>query len=34
MKKTKVLRKLRDELELEAWGLLQGAAFCKHKVKK
>ena len=34
IKKTKVLRTLRDELELEAWGLLQAAAYCKHKVTK
>ena len=34
IKKSKVLRTLRDELELEAWGLLQAAAYCKHKITK
>ena len=33
LKKTKVLRKLRDEMELEAWGLLQGAAFNRAKIE-
>ena len=33
VKKTRTLRKLRDEMELEAWGLLQGAAFNRAKIE-
>ena len=33
IKKTKTLRKLRDELQLQAWGLLQSAAFVRGSIE-
>ena len=33
IKKTKTLRKLRDEMQLQAWGLLQSAAFVRGSIE-